>query len=245
MKGAPLRLHYSWFIAFILITAAVATQFSISYPLWQKVILGIAASFLFLIGIVVREFAVTLIAHLKGVPVRSVTLFALGGVIQTNAPVPPGLDLLLAVVGLLSNLILAAIFYVVYFVLAHTGSVIVHVMVQWLAFIYFMLVLLHFIPAYPLDGGRALRAGLHKIFGRYELITLILTWLGWVTGLLFIGGGVLLLITAQEWFTGGLLAFAGFVLQSAATDSRRQVRKFQVATIPPTISHPESPPSPP
>lgn len=227
MFGVKVRLHYTWWVAVILLTAAVVTQFSTVYPLWQRIMLGIAASMLFFLAITIREFVLCFIATRKGIQVESVTLFAFGGVSQIAEEVPlPGLELLLAVAGLLSNLIIAGIFYVAYFGLAQTGNIIVDVLVQWLAFIFFMLALFHFIPAFPLDGGRVLRALLWKITDNYERVTRITSWIGWGIGVAFTIGGIVVLVTTmrttQQFFAGILLGFPGLVLQNAATHSRRE-----------------------
>jgi len=230
--GVRIRLHYTWFAAIILIAAAVVTQFSEAYPLWQRIILGIAAGLLFFTAISIREFVLSFMAAIKGVPVKSVTLFIFGGVSQiTKEATSPSFEMLAAVVGLLSNLIIAGIFYVAYIILAHTGSIIIDVLVQWLAFIYFMLALFHFIPGFPLDGGRVLRALLWKATGNYEQVTRIASWIGWGIGLIFTIGGILLLIITHQWFVGILLAFPGLVLQNAATHSRRQAEKHGSPTI--------------
>ena len=221
--GVHVRLHYTWFVAILLIAAAVVTQFSTAYPLWQRIMLGIAASLLLLMGITIREFVLSFTATHKGITVKRVTLFVFGGVSQIDKEATlPALELLLAVVGMLSNLIIAGIFYVVYLVLAHTGNIVIDVLVQWLAFIYFMLFLFHFVPAFPLDGGRILHALLWKATGDYERVTRIASWTGWGIGLLFTIGGILVLINTQQWFVGILLTFPGLVLQNAATQSRRQ-----------------------
>lgn len=226
--GVRIRLHYTWFMAIILIAAAVVTQFSTDYPLWQRIALGIAASLLFLVAITIREFVISFIATSKGITVERVTLFVFGGVSQipkeTTLPV---LELLLAVVGMLSNLIIAGIFYVAYLVLVYTGNIIVDVLVQWLAFISFTLVLFHFIPGFPLDGGRVLRALLWMAIGDYERVTRIASWTGWGIGLLFTIGGIVVVIITQQWFVGILLAFPGLVLQNAATQSRRSSTTLQ------------------
>ncbi len=143
----------------------------------------------------------------------------------------PVLELLLAVAGLLCNLIIAGIFYVLYIVLAHAGNIIIDVLVQWLAFICFMLALFHFIPGFPLDGGRVLRALLWMATGDYERATRTASWTGWGIGLVFAIGGILILIITQQWFVGILLAFPGLVLQNAATHSRRQARQHSPTTI--------------
>ena len=223
--GVHSRLHYTWLVAIILMAAAVTTQFSMFYPLWQRIVLGIVASLLFFVAVTIREFVLSFMATSKGVTVKRVTFFVFGGVSQiAKDTTVPALELLLAIVGMLSNLIIAGIFYVVYIVLAQTGNIIINVLVQWLAFLYFMLALFHFIPGFPLDGGRVLRAFLWKVTGNYEGATRIASWAGWGIGLILAIGGILIMITTQQWFAGVLLAFPGLVLQNAATHSRREAR---------------------
>jgi len=222
--GVRIRLHFTWYLAFVLIAAVVVTQFPEAYPLWQRIALGIAASLLFFVSVGIREFVLSYLAISRGAPLKRVTLFVFGGVAQiTKESTRPILELLLAVAGLLSNLIIAAIFYGVYIVLVSTGSIMVAGLIQWLAFIYFMLALFHFIPAFPLDGGRLLRAVLWRATGDYDRVTRNATWTGWGVGLLFIVGGILILVFTRQWFVGILLAPMGWVLLLAAAQSRRQL----------------------
>jgi len=221
--GIRIRLHYTWSIAFILIVAAVVTQFPEVYPLWQRMIVGIGGCLLFLIAISIRELVLTLLAISKGISVKRVTLFVFGGVPQiTREGTVPVLELLLAAAGLLSNLLIAGMFYGVHVVLVNAGNIMIEGLIQWLAFICFMLALFHFIPGFPLDGGRVLRAILWRATGNYDRVTRIVSWTGRGIGLLLFVGGILLLIITQQWFVGILLAFPGWVLQSAAAQSHRQ-----------------------
>ncbi|MFC2060120.1 hypothetical protein ACFLTZ_03370 [Chloroflexota bacterium] len=222
--GVRLRLHYTCFVAFVLIAIVVVTQFPEAYPLWQRIGLGITGSLLFLMAISVRELVLSFIAISKGVPVKSVTLFVFGGVskIAGDATLPI-LELLLAATGLLSSLLIAGIFYGVYIILASTGSIIMAGLIQWLAFIYFMLVaLFHYIPGFPLDGGRLLRTLLWKTINDYDRATRMVCWVGWGVGLLFMAAGIFLAVVARQWFVGLFLLFMGWVLQTAAAQSRRQ-----------------------
>lgn len=221
--GFRVRLHYTWLVAFVLITAAVVTQFSTDYPLWQRIILGVIASLFFFVAIIIREFALSFIATHKGITVKRITLFVFGGVREVaKESTLPSLELLLAVAGMLSNLIIAGIFYGAYFGLVYIGNIIIDVLIQWLAFIYFMLALFHFIPGFPLDGGRVLRALLWKATGNYERTIRIASWIGWGIGVIFTIGGIIVVVFTQQWFVGIILAFPGLVLQNAATHSRRQ-----------------------
>jgi Zn-dependent protease len=137
----------------------------------------------------------------------------------------PALEVLLAIVGLLVNLMVASVLFLSYQVLANTDSVMVYVLVQWLAFIFFMLVLFDFLPGLPLDGGRILRALLWKTTSNYDRITKILSWAGWIIGLGFIITGIILIINTREWFVGVLLVLPGLILQNSSTHQRRQIKK--------------------
>ena len=218
-----LRIHLSWSIAVVLITAAVVTQFPVAYPLWQRIILGLAATFLFLVAVSIRETVLSSLAISRGIPVRRVILFVFGGVFQVaREDTHPAIELLLATTGLLTNLVIAGVFYGIHSLLVNTGSVMVDGLVLWLAYIYFMLALFHFIPVFPLDAGRLLRIFLWKVTGDYDRATRITSWGGEVIGLLIIVGGILLLVLSRQWFNGLALVFIGWVLQIAAIHSRRQ-----------------------
>ncbi len=153
-----LRLHYSWIAVVIFMTAAMITQFSTNYPILQRLILGLVASFLFFILVVVRMLVITAFAIRKGAVVKSDILFATACVLEIDKTTTyPALEVLLAVVGLLTNLVVAGILYITYQVLANTGSIMVYVLMQWLAFIYFMLAMFDFLPGLPLDEPSAKR----------------------------------------------------------------------------------------
>lgn len=221
--GVRIRLHYTWSVAFILTTAVVVTHFPEAYPLWQRITLGIAASLLFLISIIIREFTISATATVKGIRMKSVTLFVFGGISPiAKEPTLPVLELLLALAGLSSNLIIAGMFYTVYIALVTAGSVIIAGLIQWLAFISLMLAFFHFIPSFPLDGGRAVRALIWMVTGNYSRAARITSWTGRGIGLLLAVGGILALVMARQWFVGLLLAFTGWSLHTAAAWSRRQ-----------------------
>ena len=218
-----IRLHYTWIIAFILAAAIVVTQFSEAYPLWQRLLLGVAAGLLFLLAVSIREFILRILAISKGIPVRRVTLYIFGGVPRLTTGIPqPSLDLLVAVTGLVTNIFIVVISWTAYLMLIKAGSVTIAGLVQWLAYIYFYLAILHFLPGFPLDMGRVLRAILWKVTDDYSRATRITSWIGWGFGLIFFIGGIVLTIYTQQWFTGLLIILIGWVLLSAATMSLRE-----------------------
>ncbi|MFC1874029.1 hypothetical protein ACFLYX_01870 [Chloroflexota bacterium] len=155
--------------------------------------------------------------------VESITLFAFGGLIRTGQEnSTPADDVLLAVAGILCNITIASILLVVSIVLVDSANILAQVLFKWLAFLCFMLILLHFVPAFPLDAGRILRAILWKKLGSIQRATRIASWIGWAIGIIFVVGGILLSVFTKELFTGVFLMAVGLILQNAATQSRRK-----------------------
>jgi len=82
--GISLRLHYSWFFIFALITWALAANyFPTTYPNWSlsmKIAAGLITSFLFFGSVLLHELMHSLVALREGIQVQAITLFFLGGV---------------------------------------------------------------------------------------------------------------------------------------------------------------------
>lgn len=218
-----IRIHYSWVLVVILISLAVTTQFPTESSLWLRIALGVAASVLFFLAMLIREFVLLLIAINRGINVESITVFAFGGLIQFDQETTnPSHELLLAVAGILCNLIVASIFYFIYVLQGNIDQIIINVLVKWLAFIYFTLSLFHIIPAFPLEGGRILHTILWRAYKDIRRATRVASWIGWIFGLILSVGGICILIFTIERFTGTFFVGIGLILQNAATHSRRQ-----------------------
>jgi Zn-dependent protease/CBS domain-containing protein len=226
--GVSIRLHYTWVLAFALITAIMVTQFPEALPLWQRIVLGLITSLLFLIAVSIRSFVISLVAINRGISVKRINLFVFGGSAEiSQESTHPLLELLIAATGLLATLLLCGIFYVIYAILFNTGSEVTYVVIQWLSYIFFMLFLFHLVPGFPLDMGIILRALVWKLTDNYDRATRITSLIGWTIGWLSIAGGILLLILEQQWFNGLTLVGVGWVLQSAASQSRRRAIRRQ------------------
>jgi predicted transcriptional regulator len=95
---------------------------------------------------------------------------------------------------------------------------------QWLTYIYVLLFLLHFIPAFPLDGGHILRTILWKTTGDYYKATHIASLIGMAVGFFLIFAGVLIFIVTQQWIISLLMAVIGWIIEIAAGYTRRRVK---------------------
>lgn len=212
---------------------------------------GVVVSVLFFVSLLVHELAHSLLAQRAGVRVRDITLWMLGGVSRfENEADDAGIELRVAVVGPLSSLALAVGFGVLTsaFSLAGLPELVIAVPAL-LSGLNLILGLFNLLPAYPMDGGRVLRAALWKRHGDRLRATQTAAAAGRIAGWGFI---VLGLVTVAGgagfsgvWlvFIGGFLLFASTV-ERAGVESRELLAGVQVAgvmtpdpvTVPPDLT---------
>jgi Zn-dependent protease len=226
-KFLGLRPHYTWIFVFALITAIVVTQFSEDYPLVQRIYLGLAVSGLFLTATAIRELVLTTSAFRIEAPIKKTVLFAFGGIHHENKDrfVTRHLPLLYTA-RFLSNLVLGVIFWGLYATFINAANTTAAGIVEWLAYIYFLLFLLHFLPAYPLEGGEILRMVLWRRNGDYYRATGIASWTGRAIGLLLMFTGVLVFIITRQWYLSLLIVLIGLTLYIAAGYARRDLKIY-------------------
>jgi Zn-dependent protease len=220
-----IKIHYTWILIFILVTSIVTTQFTEDYPLWQRIVLGVVVCVCFLAAVIVRELIIRAAAFHKEKPRRKITIFAFGGVYRESKNNLAAVHQpLLYLAKYLSNLIIAVIFYALFATFISTNNLLMAGLAQWLAYIYFLLFLLHFIPAFPLDGGQILRTVLRRSSGDYYKATSTASTIGRGTGLFMIFAGVLVFIITMQWNISLIIVLLGWIIQIAANNTRRQVR---------------------
>ncbi len=235
------RIHYTWLLVFLLIPWTVSTHYSTETSLITRIVLGIATAFLFFITVCLREILLLMLAIYKGIVVKTVTIFAFGGLIQPEyETTSPSRQILLAVSGMLLNLIITGIFYFTHLFFGSDNPDTVGIPLNWLAFFYFTLSLIHIIPAYPLEGGRILRSILWIATGNIKRATRIAGYSGWAMGFLIMVGGILLAVFTSELFTGLFFTGLGLIIQNAATHGIRHIRQISEPSSPePPSSLPE------
>ncbi len=227
--GIQFRIHYSWFIIFVLVTVSLSLQyFPYAYPEWSAPtywLTGIATSLLFFTSVVTHELAHSLVGRANGIPVRSITLFIFGGVAHmTREATRHGAEFRMALAGPLASLVIGGLFFLFHLLLQGVSEP-VAALAFWLAQINVVLALFNLIPGFPLDGGRVFRSLLWRFSGNYQRATRVAFEVGRGVGYLFIAGGIILMfIYPGRWFNGLWLAFIGLFLTYVATASYRQAR---------------------
>lgn len=230
IAGISIGLHYSWFIIAFLIVLSLIGHFSAVMPQWNSATVwsvAIVTGILFFITLLLHELAHSLLAKSKGLRVRAITLFALGGVSQIESEAPDAKsEFWIAIVGPLASL---AIGFVCLLLAYSTGwaptseprSPLAAVLV-WLGYINLMLAAFNMIPGYPLDGGRVLRAAVWWVTHSIERSTRIAARVGQAVAFLFIFLGLYQFFAGKN--LGGLwTAFIGWFLLDASRTSYAQV----------------------
>ena len=228
--GIQIGLHYSWFLIAALIVFTVGEYFAALYGYWGAgAVWGYAVltAVLFFITLLLHELSHSLVARARGLPVRAITLFALGGAAQIGGnPATAKTEFLMAIVGPLASAIIGAACYGAAKALGwdYPGqeTLPIAAVLGWLGYINFGLAVFNMIPGYPLDGGRVLRAILWWRSGDEDRSGRSAARVGQVVGWLFIAWGVFRFL-AGAGFGGLWLAFIGWFLVQVAGESYREV----------------------
>ena len=224
--GIPLMVDISFSLIFIFITLTLSMDFfPNSYEGWTKDsywIVGIATSLLFFASLVAHETAHSIVSKRTGIPVKSITLFILGGVAQISREVSkPKHELIMSLAGPLCSAALGGIFYGLAY-LFDGVNVYVSAICAYLSYANLALAVFNMIPGFPMDGGRVLRAVIWMGKKDYLQATRIATTVGYAISGFFIAGGVFLAFT-WDLFSGLWLVFIGFFISSSARANYQQL----------------------
>lgn len=228
--GVAVGLHYSWIIIALLVTLSLRSQFAVDHPNWDASttwIIAIITGLLFFVSILLHELSHAAVAKLRGIPVRAITLFALGGVAQIEKDAADAKsEFWMGIIGPITSFVIGlvclALAWLFGWNLASEAVSAPAAMFMWLGFINIALAIFNMIPGFPLDGGRVLRAIVWWITGDANRSTRIASRVGQLVALGFIMLGIFRFFSGAGF--GGLwIAFIGWFLLDAARASGAQV----------------------
>ena len=237
--GIPIRIHASWFLVFVLLTWSLATGYlpealpGLSESRYWG--MGAVAALLLFVSVLLHELGHSYVAQRYRIPIGQITLFLFGGVAQMRKEPPsPKAEFLIAIAGPAVSFVLGACCFGA--VLAAeslpipSGGKGFIVLGGLLGIVNVQLGLFNLIPGFPLDGGRALRAGLWAWGNNFHRATSQAALMGLGFGVLMVGLGAVLLggaisgtLEQSTASNGGWLMFIGAFLFGAAWSTRRQV----------------------
>jgi Zn-dependent protease len=175
LLGVPIRLHFTFVLLLIFLLIELGSSQSPIY--YFSFILAMVAS------VLLHELGHAFVSSRYGIRTLEIVMFPIGGVARTERPPKPREEFWIAVTGPLVNLLIAGTMLGVLYSQKKTLDVLAlgQPMDSNLAdrIILGNLILAGFnlLPAFPMDGGRMLRAVLSPFKSEYEA-TRIATWCG-------------------------------------------------------------------
>jgi Zn-dependent protease/predicted transcriptional regulator len=225
IAGIEIRIDSSWAVLAILITYTMYVQLTVSFPrLGTGPAVGVAilAAVLFFASVLLHELAHAVVSRARGIPVRDITLFLFGGATRARLEAgSPGDEFLITVVGPLTSIVLAGVFFGLSLV-ARGAPARIGPTLAYLAVVNLFLAAFNLLPGFPLDGGRLLRSIVWKITGSLNRATRIASSVGQAIGYLMIAAGVVALLAGAP-ISGIWLAAIGWFLAQAARASYRDL----------------------
>jgi Zn-dependent protease len=243
LRGKPITLFHlgririevdwSWFLVLFLVLFWLSRFYgdilgessSASTPF----LLALISAAGFFGSIVLHELGHAFVAMRNGIGISGIQLWVFGGMARMDRESDsPATEFKVAIAGPLVTLaivvLLAAIglsaagaedFRKAALVEGNAGTSGVLAMVAWLASINFLVLVFNLLPAFPMDGGRVVRAIAWWRTGDRTAATRFAAGLGRGFGYLFIGGGLLLAFAGYA-FGGVWLALIGLVINGSA-----------------------------
>ena len=174
-------------------------------------------------SIVFHELCHSLVARRFGLPMKGITLFVFGGVAEmSDEPSSAKAEFLMAVAGPLSSILLGLMLYVVTALGSEVLPTPVTGVIDYLVAINLFLAAFNLLPAFPLDGGRVLRAALWQWKKNMRWATRIASRIGAGFGIFLILVGIFYVVMGNI-INGIWLFMIGMFLRNAAQMSYQQV----------------------
>lgn len=227
--GIDIRIDVSWLLLFLLITWSLARGvFPLRYEDLPREIywwMGLAGALGLFASILIHELCHSVVARRLGIPIRGITLFIFGGVSEmTDEPPSPRAEALMAIVGPLASVLLGLGLWG----LAAVGRVAdwpvpLRGVLGYLAFINFLVAGFNMLPAFPLDGGRVLRAALWRWHHDLRRATRVASRLGAALGVLLAVLGLARVLFLGDFIGGFWYFLIGMYLRDASRGAYEQV----------------------
>jgi Zn-dependent protease len=254
VRGIRIAVDWSWFFVLFIVILWLSQFYNEllgeSSSSTTPFVLALISAVGFFGSIVLHELGHAFVALRNGIGISSIQLWIFGGMARMSRESDsPRTEFEVAVAGPLVTLALVVVltaigigaagwhdFSEAALVEGSASTSGVLAMVAWLAMINFLVLVFNLLPAFPMDGGRIVRAIAWWRTGNRASATRFAANLGRVFGYLFVAAGLLLVFDGYL-FGGVWLALIGFVVNGSAraataqTAITSQISKLVVADI--------------
>lgn len=229
IAGIDIKIHWSWFAIFFLLTWFLATGFyGDVYETWSRTeawAASIVTTILFFSSILLHELSHSIVARRLGIPVKDITLFIFGGVSSLGAePTDAKQEFKVAIVGPLTSFAIGIIAGIIALIglLNDLEDTVPFAIAEYLFVINIAVGIFNMLPGFPLDGGRVLRAALWGRSGNMLRATRWASTAGTVISFGLIAIGVVSILFGS--FIGGVwFIVIGWFLRNSAESSYQQL----------------------
>ena len=233
LRGIPIRVHFTfllilpflaWSFAQAFRGAAAAASVPPERLMGSPWLWGLGVAVALFVSVLLHELAHSLYALHKGGAVSDISLMMIGGVSRiTRMPESSRHEALMALAGPVTSLAIGALSLGTHVLLASANSFNLSFAFFYLGSLNIFLGLFNLLPAFPMDGGRILRALLTGRLGRVRATQVA----GWV------GQGFAVLFGLYALLSGNfvLLFIAFFVFMGAAAESRDVLLQSRLAGV--------------
>jgi Zn-dependent protease len=239
VRGIRIAVDWSWFLVLFLVIFWLSRAYGdvLGEPssATAPFVLAVVTAAGFFGSIVLHELGHAMVALRNGIGISSIQLWIFGGVARMDRESDsPATEFKVAVAGPLVTLAIVVVLSAIGIALGGPDEFWRAVLVDadanisgalaaigWLASINVLVLVFNLLPAFPMDGGRIVRAIAWRRTGDRSAATRFAANLGRVFAYIFIGGG-LLLIFEGEVFSGVWLALIGAVINGSARAASMQ-----------------------
>jgi Zn-dependent protease/CBS domain-containing protein len=239
--GIQFTANWSWLLLFALLVYVAFSTFRglrlgfSQVELWS---LAVIAAVLSVVSLYAHELAHAMVARAYGIPVRTISLFLLGGMAHITRESPtPRAEFLIAVAGPASSLAIGAVAGLLSWGLWGLAPPLA-VLGLWLATMNVPLGIFNLVPAFPLDGGRVLRGLLWYAGQDLGWASKISARVGQLAAVGLLFSGVWILFDGSTGALGGLwlimiawFMYAGAASSHYATAFQESLRRLTVASV--------------
>ena len=219
LAGIPIGIQPLWLVIVVLITWTLGAVYypeqveGIAAPLAYG--LGLLSALLLFASILLHELGHALVARRHGVEIEEIDLWLLGGVARMSGyPEEARDELRFALAGPAVTFLIVVGFGAVALALPRSAPAALEALILYQVFVNATILVFNLLPAFPLDGGRAMRALLWSRTGDLTRATRTAAGIGRGLGYGMVGLGV---FAAFGGAFGGLwLALIGLFVSAAA-----------------------------
>lgn len=177
----PILIHYTFLLVIPLFAWIIGSQIQLTAEMLADIfevpldttvitagfmpfILGIIVSLGLFVGVLIHELAHSLVARSRGIGINSITLMIFGGIATMEEGTPdPDAELPMALIGPIASLLVGiaccAMVYAVPRIVPDPPAAGLFIFIfGYLGILNIILCFFNLIPAFPMDGGRVLRA---------------------------------------------------------------------------------------